>query len=113
MIKLSLEIKIIWVKFVIEKESKMENVVKFKDWIENNDVDCKIKELPKNSLRYKIFEHVGLKNDTQDITGEMLFDVLKEEIPEFILMIAEENFFRGYNQRKLDEQSLQEGESIA
>jgi len=91
----------------------MENIVKFKDWIKKNNVDYKIKELHENSLRYKILEYVGLKNETQDITGEMLFDVLKEEIPEFILMVAEENFLRGYNQRKLDEQSLQEGESIA
>lgn len=83
----------------------MENVIKFKDWVEKNNINYEIKDLPENSLRYKILEYIGLKNDTQDVTLEMMFEVLKDEIPEFILAIAEENFIRGYNQRNLDEQN--------
>jgi hypothetical protein len=47
-------------------------------------------------LKYHLVEYVGTKFDKEEVTVEMIVDVLAQEFPEFMLAIAEENFLRGY-----------------
>ena len=41
--------------------------------------------------------YVGTRFDKEDVTVEMIVDVMANEFPEFLLAIAEENFLRGYS----------------
>jgi hypothetical protein len=40
--------------------------------------------------------YVGTRYNQEDVTVEMIVDVMASEFPEFLLAIAEENFLRGY-----------------
>ena len=42
--------------------------------------------------------YVGTRFDQEDVTVEMIIDVMANEFPEFLLAIAEENWVRGYQQ---------------
>ena len=55
---------------------------------------------PENDLKNFLVEYVGEKKNPEDqnVTVEMIIEVLAEEFPEFILAIAEENWIRGYQQ---------------
>jgi len=55
---------------------------------------------PENDLKNMLVEYVGetLAPDDQNITVEMIVEVLAREFPEFMLAIAEENWVRGYQQ---------------
>lgn len=44
-----------------------------------------------------IVAYVGERYDIEDVTVEMIVDVMANEFPEFLLAIAEENFLRGYS----------------
>ena len=59
---------------------------------------------PNNDLKNFLVEYVGDKKSPEDqnITVEMIVEVLAEEFPEFLLPIAEENFIRGYEQALTD-----------
>jgi hypothetical protein len=48
------------------------------------------------ALKHHLVEYVGTKFDKEEVTVEMIVDVLAQEFPEFMLAIAEENFLRGY-----------------
>ena len=56
-------------------------------------------------------EYVGesLDPDDQNVTVEMIVDVVAKEFPEFLLAVAEENWVRGYQQALQD---ADEGEKI-
>tara|TARA_R110002012_G_scaffold196556_2_gene364984 strand:- start:654 stop:890 length:237 start_codon:yes stop_codon:yes gene_type:complete len=41
--------------------------------------------------------YVGERFDIEEVTVEMIVDVMANEFPEFLLAIAEENFLRGYS----------------
>ena len=41
--------------------------------------------------------YVGTRFDKEDVTVEMIVDVMANEFPEFLLAVAEENFLRGYS----------------
>lgn len=60
------------------------------------DADNKLKEL--------FVEYVGdkLKPKDGNVTVEMIVEVLAEEFPEFLMVVAEENFIRGYSQAMAD-----------
>ena len=47
-----------------------------------------------------IVEYVGSKinPDDQNVTVEMVIDTMAEDFPEFVLVLAEENWVRGYQQ---------------
>ena len=47
-------------------------------------------------LKYNLVEYVGTKLNKEEVTVEMIVDVLALEFPEFMLAVAEENFLRGY-----------------
>jgi hypothetical protein len=68
-----------------------------------------------NPLKELFVQYVGqkLKPDNGEVNVEMCVQVLAEEFPDFILLVAQENFLRGYKQcvldmeRAEDEQKLQ------
>tara|TARA_Y100000034_G_scaffold81390_1_gene97544 strand:+ start:410 stop:721 length:312 start_codon:yes stop_codon:yes gene_type:complete len=55
---------------------------------------------PENDLKNILVEYVGetLSPDDQNVTVEMMVEVIAREFPEFMLAIAEENWVRGYQQ---------------
>lgn len=59
---------------------------------------------PDTDLKNMLIEYVGekLNPDDQNITVEMLVEVMADEFPEFVLAVAEENFLRGYEQGLTD-----------
>jgi len=60
-------------------------------------------------LKGFIVNYVGgkLQPEDQRVTVEMIIDVLAQDFPEIVLVLAEENFIRGYSQGLQDfEQSL-------
>jgi hypothetical protein len=50
-------------------------------------------------------EHQKLKEE-EEVTVEMIVEVMAEEFPEFVLSVAEENFLRGYDQAISDIESF-------
>ena len=59
---------------------------------------------PDNDLKNILVEYVGatVNSEDQNVTTEMIVDVMAEEFPDFLLVIAEENFLRGYEQALTD-----------
>ena len=55
-------------------------------------------------LKEWLVNYVGEKHNPQngDVTVEMIVDVLAKEFPEFLMVVAEENFIRGYEQAATD-----------
>tara|TARA_R100000008_G_scaffold60117_1_gene37711 strand:+ start:345 stop:587 length:243 start_codon:yes stop_codon:yes gene_type:complete len=51
-----------------------------------------------------LVEYVGNKECPEDenVTVDMIVNVLADEFPEFLLAVAEENFLRGYEQAMTD-----------
>ena len=66
---------------------------------------------PDSDLKNMLVEYVGesLNPDDQNVTVEMIVDVVAKEFPEFLLAVAEENWVRGYQQALQD---ADEGEKI-
>jgi hypothetical protein len=66
--------------------------------------------IPNTELKRWLVEYVGNiygpKNG--NVTVEMIVETVSKEFPEFLLLVAEENFFRGYEQALVD---LQEAEN--
>ena len=64
------------------------------------------KETP---LKDFIVEYVGQKlSSGEEVTVEMIVEVMAEEFPEFLMAIAEENWVRGYHQALHDVSSGEE-----
>jgi len=57
-----------------------------------------------NSLKEIFVQYVGekLQPKNGEVTVEMVVDVLADEFPDFLLVVAEENFIRGYKQAFAD-----------
>ena len=55
---------------------------------------------PENDLKNWLVEYVGDKITPEDnnVTVEMIVEVVSQEFPEFLLAVAEENWVRGYHQ---------------
>ena len=55
-------------------------------------------------LKEWLVDYVGTKKNPDDdqVTVEMVLDVVADEFPEFVLTLAEENFLRGYHQALTD-----------
>lgn len=58
-------------------------------------------------LKEWLVNYVGdkLKPSDGNITVEMIVEVLANEFPEFLMVVAEENFIRGYEQALADVES--------
>jgi len=57
-----------------------------------------------SEIKEWLVEYVGnLKNPTNnEVTVEMLVETFAKEFPEFLLVVAEENWIRGYEQALVD-----------
>ena len=49
-----------------------------------------------SELKDYIVEYVGTKLDKEEVTVEMISEILAVEFPDFLYAYAEENFIRGY-----------------
>ena len=57
---------------------------------------------PLNPMKEWIVEYTGKREDSEDVTVEMIVGVMADEFPEFIMALEEENFIRGYQQAMQD-----------
>ena len=51
---------------------------------------------PDSELKDYLVEYVGKKLDNEEVTVNMIAEVLASDFPEFAFAFAEENFLRGY-----------------
>jgi outer membrane lipoprotein-sorting protein len=59
-----------------------------------------------SDLKEYLVEYVGTKMDKEEVTVEMITEVLAVEFPEFMYSMAEENFLLGYKQGLDDAEKL-------
>jgi hypothetical protein len=52
--------------------------------------------IPDSELKNYLVEYVGTKMDHEEVTVNMIAEILAVEFPEFMYAIAEENYLRGY-----------------
>ena len=52
--------------------------------------------IPDSELKNYLVEYVGTKMEQEEVTVNMIVEILAVEFPEFIYAIAEENYLRGY-----------------
>ncbi len=64
-----------------------------------------------SELKDYLVEYVGTKLESENVTVEMITEVLATEFPEFVLTLAEENFLLGYKQGLNDADKLSETET--
>lgn len=70
----------------------------------DNQSLAKVLVSPENPLKEMFVEYVGKKFVTDEdegefeVTIEMIVETLAHEFPEFLLVMAEENWVRGYKQ---------------
>ncbi len=67
--------------------------------MEDRELEDKVVEKD-TPLKELFVQYIGekLKPDNGEITVEMCVEVLAEEFPDFLLLVAQENFLRGYKQ---------------
>ena len=71
---------------------------------ENVNVGANVIIAAENPLKQMLLEYVGKKYATEEDEGEfevtvqMIVDTLAHEFPEFVMIMAEENWVRGYQQ---------------
>jgi hypothetical protein len=65
---------------------------------------AKQKVLPEGPLKQLFVNYVGEKFQPEngEVTVEMIVNTIAQEFPEFLLLVAEENFLRGYQQALSD-----------
>ena len=63
-----------------------------------------------SELKSYLVEYVGSKLDKEEVTVNMIAEVLALDFPEFVFAFAEENFLRGY-QLGLEDVRVFEGNS--
>tara|TARA_R110000824_G_scaffold44221_1_gene128789 strand:+ start:1941 stop:2234 length:294 start_codon:yes stop_codon:yes gene_type:complete len=61
---------------------------------------------PNSELKNYLVEYVGTKLDNEEVTVNMIAEVLATDFPEFMFAFAEENFLRGYQLGLDDAESL-------
>ena len=75
-----------------------------------------VKTKPQKDTEVKKFlvDYTGnyLNNSSDDVTVGDIVEVLANEFPEFVLALAEENYFRGYKQAVQDCKPLNVGKLI-
>jgi hypothetical protein len=69
-------------------------------------------ETQQSDLKRWLVNYVGEKTNPEngDVTVENIIEVMADEFPEFLLVIAEENWIRGYHQALTD---VEVGEKLA
>jgi len=86
--------------------------INFKDTdeeIENPDAVKKVEE--ENELKEFVVQYVGdkLQPENREVSVEMIVEAFAEDFPEFLMVVAEENWIRGYHQALHD---VEEGEKL-
>jgi len=71
-----------------------ENTVSEKDFHTNPMLALRVN--PDSELKEYLVEYVGKKLDSEEVTVNMVAEVLGTDFPEFVFAFAEENFLRGY-----------------
>jgi len=69
---------------------------------ENPDL---IKKVESNTpMKEWLVNYVGNKHESEgdEVTVEMIIDIMADEFPEFLMVLAEENWIRGYHQAMTD-----------
>ena len=63
---------------------------------------------PENEMKTWLVNYVGdkLNPENDEVNVEMIIQVMAEEFPEFLMVLAEENFIRGYQQAMVDLQNV-------
>jgi|TARA_R110002050_G_scaffold247538_1_gene385312 hypothetical protein len=71
--------------------------------------------LPNTELKKWLVDYVGSQHGpgNGEVTVEMIVETVSQEFPEFLLVVAEENFFRGYEQALMDLQEAQDSEQTS
>jgi hypothetical protein len=71
--------------------------------------------LPNTELKKWLVDYVGSQHGpgNGEVTVEMIVETVSQEFPEFLLVVAEENFFRGYEQALMDPQEAQNSEQVS
>tara|TARA_Y100000593_G_C4297820_1_gene331610 strand:+ start:1567 stop:1821 length:255 start_codon:yes stop_codon:yes gene_type:complete len=69
--------------------------------------------MPNTELKKWLVDYVGSQHGPSngDVTVEMIIETVSKEFPEFLLSVAEENFFRGYEQALVDLQEASSSEN--
>jgi len=63
-----------------------------------------------SELKEWLIDYVGNKENPKDegVTVEMIINIMADEFPEFLFVVAQENFLRGYEQALDDVKMLNE-----
>ena len=83
------------------QETKFKDFIKEREEIFNKDTE----------LKQYLVNFVGEKKELKEedeVTVEMIVEVMAKEFPEFVLSVAEENFLRGYDQAISDFELLKD-----
>ena len=67
------------------------------------------------AMKSWLVNYVGEQHSPEGdaVTVEMIVETMAKEFPEFLLVVAEENFFRGYEQALVDLQEAQDSEQAS
>tara|TARA_R110002020_G_C15973289_1_gene747730 strand:- start:377 stop:631 length:255 start_codon:yes stop_codon:yes gene_type:complete len=81
---------------------------------ENNNPDLFKLIATDNELKRLLVNYVGekLNPENDEVTVEMTLQVLAAEFPEILLVVAEENFIRGYQQAMKDIDTFEKDASV-
>ena len=63
---------------------------------DNENPDLQKMVEPDTEVKNWLVEYVGEKLDNENVTVNMIAEILATEFPEFVFAFAEENFLRGY-----------------
>ena len=76
---------------------------------ENKNTELLMPIAKNNEMKRLLVNYVGeqLEPENDEVTMEMVIQVMSLEFPEILLAIAEENFIRGYQQAMWDVDNLQ------
>ena len=80
--------------------------------MEKEDDLAQQKVEPDTALKDLFINYVGEKFNPEngEVTVEMCVEVLANEFPDFLLLVAQENFLRGYSQCLKDMENTSENE---
>ena len=78
--------------------------IEFKDNEQTENPILKSPVEANTDLKELLVNYVGEKHNPEDerVTVEMIVETMAKEFPEFVLVLAEENFVRGYHQALVD-----------
>ncbi len=83
-----------------------DKIVKEKDF--ENEEKNKVVSVEDSPLKKFLVEYTGEQVEPEDgnVTVEMILETIAKEFPELLLIMAEENFFAGYQQALKDMDNL-------